>query len=349
MGRIIQPLLFMLAQCSRNHLIRQIEFLKAENEILRKRVKSEFIKMRPEERHRLLELGKAIGPALRHIITVVSYNSYLRWVRDEKQEKPKPRWGRPPKGDDLRDLVVKIARETGWGYTRVLGELRKLGIGNVSRQTVVNILKAHGLEPGPKRGPGTWDEFLKRHAETLWQCDFFSKRIITRFGLRRIYVLVLLNVATRRVWVSPATRHPVAPWMDKQAEAFLTHVDRTEAPPVQILTRDNDVKYEPSFDALLTAQGCRVKKLAMRAPNTNAYVERFIQSLQVECLDHFLVFGEKHFDYLVREYVEHYLTERPHQGLANRLVIDRPPPDSTSDPQCHSRLGGVLKHYARAA
>ncbi len=91
-----------------------------------------------------------------------------------------------------------------------------------------------------------------------------------------------------------------------------------------------------------------VRALAMRAPNTNAYVERFIQSLQVECLDHFLVFGEKHLDYLVREYVEHYHTERPHQSLGNRPISGEPPP-SGGNISCRTRLGGLLKDYYRSA
>jgi putative transposase len=96
--------------------------------------------------------------------------------------------------------------------------------------------------------------------------------------------------------------------------------------------------------------GCCPRRLALCAPNLNVYVERFIQSIQVECLDHFLVFGEKHFDYLVREYVEHYHTERPHQGLANRLVTGEPPPAlSAGGVACRTRLGGLLRHYYRAA
>lgn len=84
----------------------------------------------------------------------------------------------------------------------------------------------------------------------------------------------------------------------------------------------------------------------------NAYVERFIQSMQVECFDRFLGFGEKHFDYLVREYVEHYCAERPHQGLGNRTVAgQRPPtpPDDRSTVTCECRLGGLLRHYHREA
>ena len=98
----------------------------------------------------------------------------------------------------------------------------------------------------------------------------------------------------------------------------------------------------------------RMTKTASRSALwINAYVERFIQSIQVECLGHFLVFGEKHFDYLVREYVEHYHAERPHQGLKNGVPLGEPPPVeielACNHVQCTTRLGGLLKHYRRAA
>jgi putative transposase len=103
----------------------------------------------------------------------------------------------------------------------------------------------------------------------------------------------------------------------------------------------------------MNAQNVNVRVLAHRAPNLHAHVERFIQAFQVECLDHFLVFGEKHFDYLAREFVEHYHTERPHQGLGNKLLVGEPSPDENQPPiceaQCSVRLGGLLKHYRRAA
>jgi putative transposase len=86
---------------------------------------------------------------------------------------PKPGW--PRTEEAIREVIVKLARETGWGNTRILGELKKLGVRTVSRSTVVNILREHGIDPGPKRGEGTWDEFVKRHAQTLWACDFFAR------------------------------------------------------------------------------------------------------------------------------------------------------------------------------
>jgi putative transposase len=256
--------------------------------------------------------------------------------------------GRPRKPDELRQLVIKIARETGWGYTRILGELRKLNYTAISRQTVVNILKENGHDPDSRRGPGSWDELLKMHAETLWQCDFFSKRVLSRLGFPQLFAMVFINIATRRVWVSPATRNPTEVWVMEQAKAFINHVEDSGL-KVNLVTRDNDQLYKKGFDQVMEAAGVHPMRLALRSPNTNAYVERFIQTIQVECLDHFLVFGEKHFDYLVKEYVAHYHEERPHQGLENQLVLRTPPPAADGDIQCRSRLGGLLRHFYREA
>ena len=110
-------------------------------------------------------------------------------------------------------LVLRLARETGWGYTRILGELRKLGITKISRATVLNILREHGLEPGPKRGEGTWDESLKRHAATLWACDFFSKKLWTTKGLVEIFELFFIQVGSRRVHLAGMTAHSDGRWM----------------------------------------------------------------------------------------------------------------------------------------
>jgi putative transposase len=109
-----------------------------------------------------------------------------RWIREaHNQRNLKPAWvGRKPTAESIRKLIIKLARETGWGYTRILGELKKLGIQSVSRNTVKRILRANGLDPGPRRGIGTWDEFLKIHAAALWQCDFLAVKSLTPEGVR---------------------------------------------------------------------------------------------------------------------------------------------------------------------
>ena len=167
-------------------------------------------------------------------------------------------------------------------------------------------------------------------------------------GMPQLFAMVFLNVATRRVWISPATRHPTEVWVEEQARAFIEHA-KAEDLQVGLVTRDNDQIYKRGFDRVMTKAGIRAKRLSLRSPNLNAFVERFIQSIQVECLDHFLVFGEKHFDYLVREYLEHYHQERPHQGLGNRLISGEPPPNGKGEIHCRTRLGGLLKHYYRDA
>jgi hypothetical protein len=220
-------------------------------------------------------------------------------------------------------LVVRLARENDWGYTRILGELRKLGIQAISRNTVKSILKEHGLDPGPKRGEGTWDEFLKIHAKTLWQCDFLSKKVLTLKGFRDLYLLIFLHVDSRRVYISPSTFHPNEEWVTQQARQFLDHA-KQEKLEVKKLMHDRDTKFTESFDGVFNGTEGEVKETAFRSPNTNAFVERFIQTLQQEVLDRFIVFGS-HEGSLARWCDSVLLaprrgsrTNRPYQPLANR-------------------------------
>jgi putative transposase len=352
MSRLFQPLLFLLARCTRHELIRQIEFLKAENEILRKRVPKKHIVLKSNERDRLLKLGAALGSKLKHVITIVSYQSYLRWQRKKTKNEPAKKMGRPKTPDEVRALILKIASETGWGYTRIMGELAKLGIKPPSKTTVQNILREGGHDPGPKRGKGTWEEFLKAHAETLWQCDFFSKRVLTRTGIKQAFVMAFINVATRRVIISPSTFKLGDGWIVRQTEAFFDQA-RNAGLEAKTIMRDNDNNYAAGFDEAVKAGGAQVRPTAVRAPNENAFVERFVQTIKQECLDHFLVFGQDHLDYLVREYIRYYHDCRPHQGIGNRLIRaskESAPVVVTLDQvRCESRLGGLLKTYVWAA
>ena len=112
-------------------------------------------------------------------------------------DKVKPTKGRPKISLVIREVIVQMAKDTGWGYSRILGELRKLGLGKLSRQSVKNILVENCLDPGPKRGKGSWSEFLQIHAETLWQVDFFSKNVWTLQGPRQVFAMAFIHVATR--------------------------------------------------------------------------------------------------------------------------------------------------------
>ncbi|HEX5470423.1 MAG TPA: integrase core domain-containing protein [Lacipirellulaceae bacterium] len=361
MVRIFHPLLFLLARSTPDDLQKQNEFLKAELEILRKHVPKKYIILEPAEREKLLKLGKELGPAIRHLITIVSYSTFRRWVRKEEGRTEPSRKGRPRLAAIIRELVVMIAKETGWGYTRILGELRNLRVGPICRQSIKNILIEHGFDPGPKRGKGTWSDFLRIHAETLWQCDFFSKRIWTLKGPRQIFALAFIHLATRRVFVTPGTFKPDAVWMEEQALAFLDHAAE-EKLPCSIVTCDYDDKFSKPFVQVFKDRSIRIKRVGPRAPNLQAFIERWIQSLKHEALDHFIVMGEKHFDFIVSEYVAFYHDHRPHQGIGNVLLPlprgEPPeeadddslrPPLKLTDIKCERRLGGVLKHFYRDA
>jgi len=243
--------------------------------------------------------------------------------------------------------------QTGWGLTRILGELKKLGIRSVGRTTVVAILREAGIDPGPTRGDGSWDEFLKIHADSLWACDFLTKKVWTTAGLKDYFILFFINVATRRVFVSGMTPTPDSIWMAHQARGIAMHFQDQPIKPTYVL-RDGDKKFTAEFCSVLESEGLEVKRVGPMAPNMNAYAERWVQTLKSECLDHFVVLGEAHLRYIVSEFVTHYLEERPHQAKDNLPLVGESPPETVDvirceELVCRKRLGGLLKSYSRKA
>jgi putative transposase len=348
-------LLSIFALATPDDLRQQLQYLKAENEILRSKIRGP-IRVTNEERTRLLKLGIPLGTRLKSLISVVKPDTFARWVREARGRKKKKAahpQGRPRTAEEVREVVLRIARETGWGYTRILGELRKLGI-HVSRGTVVNILKEAKLPTGPSRSESSWSTFVKRHAKTLWACDFLQIPIITPRGIKDAFVLVFIHVESRRTYVSPSTLHPDAAWVAHQVEGFAeaTEEGGFGTSDCRVMTRDNDTKFGVAFDTALKDSGIRPVRLPHCSPNLNAHVERVIQSIQVECLEKFIVMGKRHLDYLIHEYITHYNTERPHSGIGYRrpgqvrFTVD-PPANAPLQVKCKARLAGVLRHYYR--
>jgi putative transposase len=113
--------------------------------------------------------------------------------------------GRPPIGREVRELIVRLARENpSWGYLRIVGELRKLGLA-VSATSLRNILAAAGLPPAPRRDSQSWHSFLRAHGESILACDFFT---VDTVWLQRLYVLVFLSIGSRRVEYVACTNKP---------------------------------------------------------------------------------------------------------------------------------------------
>lgn len=345
---MLQSFFLFLASASDRQLAKYVEYLKAENRILRERLPRQ-IRLTPRERNRLVRLGRKLGPAIKDLIGIVSPRTFLRWLNGPSERIATRKPGRPRTPASTKDLILRIASETGWGYTRILGELKKLGIGTVSRTTVRNILRDAGIDPGPKRGEGTWSEFVKRHAKTLWACDFFSTKIWTLRGRFDVFVLFFINLESRRVRVGGMTTNPDRVWMVQQARnASMALTDES----ARILIRDYDAKFVREFDAIVQAGGVRIKKIGPMAPNLNAIAERWVQTIRQECLDHFVIAGMGHLQHLIDEFVRHYETERPHQGRGNRLLTGADPPEPLDRARGiirRDRLGGLLKHYFRRA
>ncbi len=219
-ARFLHPLFSLLAPVTQQDLARQVAYLKEENRLLRARL-PERIMTTERERQRLIKVGRKLGPHLSALISIVTYLTFLRWVRateekrDRKSQQSAPTQrttGRPRTCYDVKELILKIRCETGYGYTRIRHELAKLAI-RVSRQTVKNVLVAGGHEPYPESGKDSWDVFLKRHAETLWQCDFMVKPMWTIKGLVDLHTLVLIHIQSRQIWISRCTSSPDTKWV----------------------------------------------------------------------------------------------------------------------------------------
>ncbi|MFV1967796.1 MAG: integrase core domain-containing protein [Pirellulaceae bacterium] len=349
MARFLHPLLLLVARATELELAGYVEYLKAENRILRSKLPKR-VQVTEAERERLVKLGRPVGPAIKELITIVTPRTFARWA-SEATAKPTPRKpGRPRKPEEVRELIVQMAKDNSRGSKRILGELKKLGIRKISRATVSRILKEYGFDPGPKRGEGTWHDFVQRHMKTLRACDCFTSKVWTLGGLVEYYVFFFIHIETRRVHVAGMTPNPDGPWMAQQARNLCMFFDeQADRRPTHIV-RDRDSKFTPQFCSIVESEGIEFRPIPPYSPNMNPFAEAWVQRIKRERLDHFLVLGKRHLCYLIQDYLTHYHEERPHQGIGNR------PPNQIEPAQerlrfeideivCHERLGGLLRHY----
>jgi len=216
--------------------------------------------------------------------------------------------GRPPLSAEIRELVWQLARENSrWGHRRICGELTKLGF-SVSPTSIRRLLAQAGLEPAPRgRGPN-WPEFLRSEASSIIACDFFTVETVL---LRRFYVFFIAH-ATRRIWFAGCTLNPSGEWVTQQARNLGLDF---AAEGVRFLIRDRDSKYSGPFDEVFRSEGIRTVKTPVRAPKANAIAERFVRTVRSECLDWLLILSRRHLERVLRIYVDHYNTQRPHRAL----------------------------------
>jgi transposase InsO family protein len=253
--------------------------------------------------------------------------------------------GRPPLSVELVDLVVRLGRENrSWGCVRIQGELRKLGIA-LSASSIRRVLRRHGLGPAPRRGP-SWSEFLRAQAESILATDFFTVDTLT---LKRLYVLFVIRLSTREVYILGITEHPTGAFVTQLARNFAADLAEAGA-SVKFLIRDRDAKYTASFDEVFRSEGTRVIKTPVRSPRANSVAERWVKTVRVECLDQLLIVGERHLERVLRQYARHYKEQRPHRGIQLEVPAGSAEASLPSlDVRRHDVLGGLIHEYYPAA
>jgi transposase InsO family protein len=209
---------------------------------------------------------------------------------------------------EIRRLVVRMAEENPtWGYTRIQGALKNVGH-RVGRSTIRRILKAAGLPPVPQR-PTSWHAFLKAHWGVIAAADFFTTEVRIWRGLVTYYTVFVLDLASRRVHLLGSTPHPSDVFMG-QIVRLVTAAEDGVLIGHRVLICDRDRKWSQAVRQQFGDASLRVVQTPVRAPNANAYAERFVRSIKEECLDRMIPLGERHFRCAITEFVEHYHLER---------------------------------------
>ncbi len=248
------------------------------------------------------------------------------------------------------ELVLKMARENpSWGYDRIQGALANLGH-VVSDQSVGNILKAIGIEPAPERKQSTsWNTFLKAHWETLAAIDFTTTEVWTLGGLVTHYILVVMDLKSRRIHVAGVTTQPNAAWVRQVGRNLTDSFDGFLNEHTHLLI-DRDTSFLPLRDFLEKHTSIIPVVLPPKSPNCNAFIERFFGSLKSECLRKLILIGRASLIRALNSYELHYHSERNHQGLENKIIAPEEnvgASEGTID--CRERLGGLLNYYTRRA
>lgn len=252
---------------------------------------------------------------------LLSADTILNWHRQCKKDKWKynctpKKSGRPKISHDTEMLIVEIASREKCGYSRIVGELKKLGH-IVCANTVKNVLKKHGLNRHPKGM--TWATFIKNHSPHIWAADFFTEELITPFGLMTCYVLFFIHHQTRQVIFGGVTYSPDDEWMKQQARNFLMLLEDMKDSHCKYFIHDNDPRWK-AFKQIIKSENIKPVNTSPYTPVMNSIAERFVLEVRYT-LNQIIHFGRGHLRKTLREIQMHHNNFRPHQGIDNNVPV----------------------------
>ncbi len=325
--------------------IRSRRDLTLENLVLRHQLQ---VALRTNPHPRLRAADRVLWVWLRHLwsegwrqhLRLAQPETVLRWHRKGWRLywtwKSQTRLGRPHLRSEVRELIARISQENPrWGSERIRGELLKLGI-VVSNRSIRRYRSRKPRSVGNQR----WRTFLSNQLRGIWAADLFVVQTLT---FRTLYVFFFIRHQRRELLHFNVTVSPTAAWIWQQL---------LEATPwgrqPKFLIHDRDAVYGGDFDRQLACLGIAGVRTPPRAPNANAMGERIVRTIRTECLDHLIVFDERHLRAVLAEFADYYNRDRPHRILR----LESPLPSSV---RAHGRvvsrpiLGGLHHVYARAA
>jgi transposase InsO family protein len=283
----------------------------------------------------------ALGAMLVQPETVLGWHRELvrrKWAAFGRLRGP----GRPPLSEEVVALILRMVKDNPkWGCVRVHGELLKVGH-RVSITAIRNLLRKRRVPGSPTRSGLNWKTFLKAQASAIVVTDFIE---VDTVFLKRLYVLLYMELATRRVIWFGVTDSPDAEWVTQQARNVAWELSDLGI-EAKFLIRDNDAKFGGGSDLVMEGEGLTVIRTPIRAPLANSHIERQNGSTRRECLDWILIIDRRHLERVLAEWFAHYNEERPHRALNMKTPIARSDPvEPVGTVECRSRLGGLLREY----
>ncbi len=349
----LQFLIYLVASWLARQQGEAIEYLRAENRVLRGRLSPKRLRFTDAERRLLAEKGRPLGrKRLAEVASLATPETILRWYREKIAAKydgsrARAAAGRPRSPDDRVGQLLTMARENpSWGYTRLRGALKNVGL-ELGRSTIARILKEQGIEPAPIRGKTMpWKTFLKAHWGAIAAADFFSVEVLTVGGLVRHLVLFVIDLKTRRVHVAGITCRVDGEWMAQIARNLTDSVAGPLSGFVYLIV-DRDPLYTAHFKSVLVSAGVKLLRLPACSPNLNAFAERFVRLGRNACGTSSRwarVICSERLGSLWRT-----ISERNHQGIGNVIPFPAHGSPVPGAIRRRERLGGLLNFYERTA